>query len=178
MADDLHEFLRAQSAARLAGWLKALADGDPEIDKRLRLYRAADDPAALKAALAKLLNSGGFLDHRGSQRYARRLGAVIEQIRALLTRDPQECRALCEYVLGRLLRIYARSDDASGAIGDCLQAIAQLHARACAAAPPGKPLAKPLFALQQLDEWGMLPLTAYWTALGSDGQRAYAKTIN
>lgn len=55
-------FLRAQPADRLAAWLQALAKEDGDIEKRLLLYRAAEQPDALKPALAKLLNSGGFLD--------------------------------------------------------------------------------------------------------------------
>lgn len=175
--DDLLDFLRAQPAQRLAGWLKTFADDDAEIEKRLRLYQAGEDPATLKTALGKLLTPGGFLDWRRSRQYAQRLDAAIAQIEAQLARDADACRTLCEYALGRLFGIYDRSDDSGGAIGGCLHAIAQLHARACAAAPPGKVLAKTLFALQQKDHWGMLELKAYWPVLGGEGQHAYAKLI-
>lgn len=175
--DNLLDFLRAQPAPRLAGWLKALADEDADIDKRLRLYRAADDPATLKTALAKILSTGGFLDWRRSMAYARRLDTAIEQIGAQLARHAGACRALCEYALGRLFKIYERSDDSSGAIGDRLRDLAELHAEACALEPPGKALAKPLFALQRRDDWGMLPLAEYWQALRADGQHAYGKLI-
>lgn len=175
--DDLLDFLRAQPAQRLAGWLKAFADDDAEIDKRLRLYRAGDDPATLKTALGKLLDPGGFLDWRRSRQYAQRLDAAIAQLESQLARDADACRTLCEYALGRLFGIYERSDDSGGAIGDCLYRIAQLHTCACAAAPPGKALAKTLFALQQKDGWDMLALKNYWSILGGDGQHAYAKLI-
>jgi tetratricopeptide (TPR) repeat protein len=175
--DDLLDFLRAQPAERLAAWLKAFADGDAEIDKRLHLYRAGDDPATLKTALGKLLNPGGFLDWRRSRQYAQRLDAALEQLESQLGRDADACRTLCEYALVRLFKIYERSDDSAGAIGNCLNALAQLHARACAAAPPGKALAKALFALQQKDGWGILELKTYWPVLGGDGQHAYAKLV-
>jgi hypothetical protein len=176
--DDLGEWLRAQPAARLASWLLTLAQAERDIDKRLRLYRAADDPATLKTALGKALATGGFLDYRGSLRYAQRLDVVIGQLRDLSTREPAQCRVLCEYALGRLFKIYGRSDDSSGAIGECLHAIAQLHALACTAAPPaGKVLAKTLFALQQHDGWGMLPLENYWAALDGEGRLVYGNLV-
>ncbi len=173
--DDLADFLRAQSQERLAGWLLAFADEDPNIAKRLRLHRAADDPALLKSALGKMLDASGFLDYRRSLDYARRLDAVVEQLKGAIARDAAAGRALCEYALGRLLRIYARSDDSAGGIGDQLQSMAELHVHACHAAPPGKAFAKTLFALQQKDEWGLFPLDAYWNALGADGQADYGR---
>jgi SWIM zinc finger len=175
--DELLDFLRAQPAGRLAAWLKALADEDPDVAKRLHLYRAAADPATLKAALGKLLNTGGFLDWRGSRRYAQRLDAAIAQLEDQLACDPAACRELCGYALARLFKVFRRCDDSHGEIGDRTHAVAQLHARACTAAPPGKALARPLFALQQHDEWGLLPLAAYWEALGGDGQLAYGNLI-
>lgn len=170
-------FLRAQPAERLAGWLHALADEDGDIEKRLLLYRAAEQPGALKAALAKVFNTGGFLDYRRAIAYAQRLQVAIGQLQDRLQTDPAECRALCEYALGRLFKVYGSSDDSAGAIGECLGTIAELHAQACAAAPAGKALAKPLHALQGKDGWGMLPLDAYWHALGAKGQSEYGKLV-
>jgi hypothetical protein len=85
--DDLPGFLRAQPAERLAGWLQVLADEDGDIEKRLLLYRAAEQPGTLKAALAKVLNTGGFLDYQRAMAYAKRLKA-IGQLNELLVRWP------------------------------------------------------------------------------------------
>lgn len=176
--DELLTFLRAQSAERLAGWLHELAQDDRDIEKCLQLYRAAEQPAALKTALGKLINTGGFLDYRGAMRYAQRLEAGIEQLRGVLARDPVECRALCEYALRRLFKVYGgNADDSAGAIGECLQDIAELHAQACEAVPPGKALVKPLHDLKCVDGWDMLPLASYWQALGHDGQMDYGKRV-
>ena len=174
---DLADFLRAQPAERLADWLMALADEHPAIAKQLRLQQAGDDPTALKAALGKLLDAGGFLDYRRSIDYAHRLDAVVAQLESVIARDADTGRTLCEYALGRLLKIYARSDDSAGAIGDQIGNIAQLHARACAAAPPGKALSKALLSLQHKDDWGMFALDSYWSALGPDGQADYGKCV-
>lgn len=175
--DDLLAFLRAQPAQRLAGWLQTLADEDRDVEKRLLLYRAAEQPGALKAALAKLLNTGGFLDYRRAMVYAKRLQAAIEQLIDVLRRDPAECRVLCEYTLGRLFKIYGKSDDSAGAIGEVLGSVAELHRNACAAAPPGSALVKPLRTLMGNDDWGVLALPDYWDALQSPGQAAYAKLV-
>lgn len=175
--DDLLTFLRAQPAERLGGWLQALADEDGDVEKRLLLHRAAEQPGALKAALAKLLNAGGFLDYRRALAYAKRLHTAIEQLGDVLRRDRAECRVLCEYALGRLFKIYGNSDDSSGAIGDVLGSMAELHRDACAAAPPGAGLVKPLRSLMSRDGWSVLALPDYWEALGSSGQAAYARLV-
>lgn len=176
-ADDLLTFLRAQPAERLAGWLRAMADEDRDVEKRLLLYRAAEQPGALKAALGKLLNTGGFLDYRRSKAYANKLHAAIEQLRDVLERDPVECRGLCEYALGRLFKVYAKSDDSAGAIGDVVGSLAALHWQACATEPPGTALVRPLRSLMNLDQWGVLVLQNYWDLLEPAGQATYAKQV-
>lgn len=176
--DELLAFLRTQPAERLAGWLWEFAQEDGDLEKRLLLHRAEEQPEALKSAIGKLINTGGWLDYRRAIQYARRLDAAIEQLRRVLGRDPGECRALCEYALKRLFKIYGEgADDSAGAIGECLGEIAGLHARACKAVPPGKALAKPLHDLKVADGWGLLPLAAYWPALGVDGQAGYARRV-
>lgn len=173
----LGAWLRKQPPERLAGWLMELAAEDRDVERRLQLYRDSDDPAALKKSLGKLLSAGGFLDHRASLRYARKLDVVLAQLREQRARDAIACRTLCEYVLGRLLRVYENSDDSAGAIGECLQRLAELHADACAAAGGGKALALALHGLQQKADWGLFPLRAYWTALGAEGQATYGRLM-
>jgi hypothetical protein len=175
--DELLAFLRAQPADQLAEWLHALAAENGDVEKRLLLYRAAEQPGALKTALAKLLNTGGFLDYRRAIDYARRLNVAIEQLLDMLLRDPGECRALCEYALGRLFKVYEKSDDSAGAIGEVIESLADIYAQACAATQPCKALAKTLHALQGKDGWGVLPLASYWKALGPQGQIEYSQLV-
>jgi len=174
---DLGAFLRAQPAERLAGWLLELAEQDNVIAKRLHLHQAGAQPESLKAALGKLLDPGGFLDYRGSMHYAERLDDLVAALQARLAEDPAHARELCEYALGRLFKIYGRSDDSAGAIGERMGDVAALHVRACAAAPPGAAWAKAFHALQLKDGWGMLRLADYWDALGAEGQAAYGKRV-
>lgn len=176
-SDDLGGFLRAQPGDRLADWLMALAANDRDVERTLLLYQAASQPGAMKAALASVLATRGHLDYRRTIAYARRLDPAIEQLHDLLRRDPPECRLLCEYALKRLFGVIERCDDSAGSLGDRMAELAGLHARACAAAPPGKPLARVLHALQCREDWDLLPLDAYWEALGSQGQAAYGRLV-
>ncbi len=175
--DGLLDFLAAQSAETLAGWLHELAKADRNVERQLLLYRSAGQPDELKAALGKLLNTGGFLDYRGAMRYATQLDAGIRQLRALLPRDPGGCRGLCEYALKRLIKACARADDSAGAIAERLDELAELHREACVAAPPGKPLAKALYDLKCAEDWNLFPLDAYWGVLGGDGQLDYTSRV-
>lgn len=174
---ELREFLRAQPVDRLADWLLRLADEDRVVEKRLLLYRATSEPGALKAALAKVLTVGPFMDYRRTVDFSRRLGVVVEQLHTQLAQNASDSRGLCEYALKRLLGAVERCDDSSGMLGGRMAEIAELHAQACVKAPPGMALVKPLLALQRLDHWGLLPLARYWDALGGAGQADYTRTV-
>jgi tetratricopeptide (TPR) repeat protein len=117
------------------------------------------------------------MDYRRTLDYARRLRPAIQELRDMLPRDPVECCALSEYALKRLFKVVERIDDSAGAVGDCMAEIADLHAQACQAVPPGKALAKRLWALQAQDQWSLLPIARYWDALGPQGQAAYAAWV-
>lgn len=176
--DELLDFLRTQPAERLAGWLAELAGEDSDIARRLRLHQSRDDPAKLKKSLSEALATHGLLDYHRSMDYARRLGPVLTQLQEQIRRDAGGGRELCDYTLKRLLRIYARSDDSAGTIGQRLAELAELHAEACRLAPgDGAELARRLYALQTADEWGLFPVSKYWPALGDAGQAEYAKLI-
>ncbi|MCB1561314.1 MAG: hypothetical protein KDI75_09505 [Xanthomonadales bacterium] len=175
--DELRVFLQSQPAERLAGWLHSLAQRDSDVERMLQMHRAAEDPGALKAVLAKALTVRGFLDYRRIRAYAERVETVVGLLGDLLQRDPKQCMSLCEYALKRLFKVYERSDDSYGYLGGPLQDVATLYARACSATLPGKALVKPLLALQVRDDWGMLPLSSFWTALGAEGQAMYARRV-
>ena len=130
----LAAFLREQSAEVLAERLIALADERPEVGRSLRFWMQtarADTPQALRQALSAMIGSPGLLDSRGSTAFARRLDPLLELLHETLAADPARAVSACEYALSRLLRIYARSDDSGGAIGEQLAQLSELHARAC-----------------------------------------------
>lgn len=177
--DTLLQFLEAQPAERLAQWLREFADEDPAIDKRLQLLAAQDDPHRLRKSLRAMLAASGFLDWRRGNDYARRLDTPLRLLKVWLWRDPQQCLALCEDALNKLLKVYANSDDSSGAIGGRVEQFATLHRHAAAAAAhlDRARFARTLLALQKSDEWGFFALDAYWDALGTEGQAQYASLV-
>ncbi len=171
------EFLHAQPQQRLADWLHRLSLQEPAVDRFLHLQRAAEDPQALKAVLAKLLTAGSLLDYRLSMDFASRLDPALEQLRELLPRDPAGCLALSEYAFKRLARLIERCDDSAGAIGDRMREVGELHAGSANAGATGKGFAAKLHALQCLDQWGMLALERYWPALDARERATYAKKV-
>ena len=176
--DELLEFLKAQPAERLAQWLHQLANEDPAIEKRLNLLASQDDPAQLKKALGAMLTATGFMDWRRNDAFARRLDAPLRALESLLGTDPAQCLALCDYALGRLLRVYRRSDDSSGGLGERIREFAVLHQRAAEIGiGDAKAFARELFKWQQADDWDFFPLEAYWEALGEAGRTRYAALV-
>lgn len=177
----LAAFLREQSAEVLAERLLLLADDHAEVHRSLQFWMqtaAADSPQALRKALSAMIGSPGHLDWRGNTAFARRLDSLFELLQRTLANDPERALESCDYVLSRLLKIYERADDSSGAIGGRVAELAGLHARAAAAAPgdPGK-LAATLLKLQAVDDWGFFTLANYAQALGSAGLERYGSQL-
>jgi uncharacterized Zn finger protein len=176
--DDLHADLLKQPRERLAEWLHQAAMFDAGLERQLRL-KLSTDPATLKKSLSALLRTGGFLDWRRSQDYALQLLAPFDILESLLERDPDPCFELTDYVVKRLLRIYARADDSGGMIGERMRDFAELHARAAAKARvSGTKLAGILHKLKDQEDWNLFPLERYWDALGSKGQAAYIRRVD
>lgn len=175
---DLRTFLRSQSAERLAGLLMELAESDSAIEKRLLLIKAESDPRALKTALASVLKAGSFLDYRASNQFARKLDPAIASLRSAAEADPAPALELYEYALTRLLKIYERSDDSGGAIGDRIREIASDY-RDCMERAPSDSAARGnnFLKLERLDQWRFFELRAFWPLLGEKGQEAFASAV-
>ena len=75
---ELRVFLAAQPTERLAGWLTSLAETDPAIERRLRVYQAQHSPRELRKALGRLLRAPRFLDWHASRKFAREIDPVID----------------------------------------------------------------------------------------------------
>lgn len=176
--DDLREFLSRQPAARLAGWLSDLADSDATIEKRLRVFQSQQDPAALRKALSRLLRPPSFLDWRRSRAYALELEPVVDTLASVAVTDAPQGQRLYEYALERLFKIYERSDDSGGDIGEQLRRIAEDYLQLLEVLPAGgADNAKSLLKLQKLDGWGMLSVSQAWALLNDAGRAAYAAAI-
>lgn len=122
-----------------------------------------------RKAVSALLGRKRFMDYRDSIAYAKQLAtlpALLEQARQ---RDPVAALDLHEYAFKRLTAIYEDCDDSGGHIGDRLQALAHTHPEFARSANVSN-LAKRLFDLRMLDQWGLTPkLEVYVDLLGNAG---------
>lgn len=176
--DPLLESLRAQPRERLADWLYEAAMADEELEARLRISVMPLDQREMKRIISDLLRSGGFLDYYRSLDYSSRIEPVVDVLHDTLARDAEECLTLADHTLSRLIRIYERSDDSSGTIGDVVERIAMIHRSAAAAtAPHGAGFARRLLKLKERESWNLLPLEPYWTLLDARGQASYRRAL-
>lgn len=174
----LLEALRERSVDELAAWLHEAALRDSGLERRLEVRLGRQSPEGLKAALRQALRVRGFLDYYRTQEYVSELEGVLELLEAGAETDPAQVLELCEYAVKRLIKVYARSDDSSGLLGDCVGRYARLHARAARqAGAGGARMATRFYRLKERDDWGFFPLAAYWDVLGSRGQAAYARRV-
>ena len=173
----LRDFLKSQPADRLAGWLSDLADADPVIERRLRLYQSQQSPAQLRKALGGLLRAGKFLDWRASRKFARELDLVLTLL-AQVSRDDSGLE-VHEYALNRLFKIYSQSDDSGGDIGDQIRSLAERYMDRLKDpdARGGKKRAAVILALQRIDQWGFLSTLRIWPSLDESARAAYASAI-
>jgi hypothetical protein len=175
---DLRVFLAAQPAERLAGWLTDLAETDPAIERRLRVYQSQHSPQALRKALGRLLRAPRFLDWRASRKFARDLDPVIELLGEVALTDAHDGTGLYEYALTRLFKIYEQSDDSGGDIGDRIGELVRHYLdRLSRNTAAGAARAKALLELQRLDQWSFLPVKDVWPILDESARSIYAKAI-
>jgi tetratricopeptide (TPR) repeat protein len=175
---DLRVFLAAQPAERLAGWLTDLAETDPAIERRLRVYQSQHSPRELRKALGRLLRAPRFLDWRASRKFARDLDPVIELLAELTSTDAHNGIELYEYALTRLFKIYEQSDDSGGDIGDRIRELVRRYLdNLVRSTPADAARAKAVFELQREDQWSFLPIEEVWPLLDNAARAVYAKAI-
>ena len=175
---DLRVFLAAQPAERLAGWLTDLAETDPAIERRLRVYQSQHSPRELRKALGRLLRAPRFLDWRASRKFARDLDPVIELLAELTSTDAHNGIELYEYALTRLFKIYEQSDDSGGDIGDRIRELVRRYLdNLVRSTPADAARAKAVFELQREDQWSFLPIEEVWPLLDDAARAVYAKAI-
>jgi hypothetical protein len=175
---DLRVFLAAQPAERLAGWLTDLAETDPAIERRLRVYQSQHSPRELRKALGRLLRAPRFLDWRASRKFARDLDPVIELLAELTSTDAHNGIELYEYALTRLFKIYEQTDDSGGDIGDRIRELVRRYLdNLVRSTPADAARAKAVFELQREDQWSFLPIEEVWPLLDDAARAVYAKAI-
>jgi uncharacterized Zn finger protein len=182
--DDLaaiRAWLASAPRERLAELLLEQALNDPALRSRLDAQAARAgakrdiDIKALKETVGKALAVSGFVDYYGMRRLIQRAWPAVELIAGLLADGHADtARELAQYALKRGIAAYERTDDSGGGFGDLLRQIAELHLKACRAAPP-EPAAfgKQFFELQMRDDWGLVAFGDYAPLLGEAGLRVF-----
>jgi len=182
--DDLagiREWLTGAPHEQLVELLLEQALNDPGLRSRLntRAARVAAthhvDVKSLKTTVGKALAVSGFVDYRGMRRLIERVWPAVDLIAGLID-DGHAAVAveLTHYALKRGIATYQRIDDSGGSFGDLLRQIAELHLKACRAAPPdAAAFGKQFFELQMLDDWGLLAFEDYASLLGDAGLHTF-----
>ncbi len=132
---------------------------------------ALSPPEGQRDTVKSLIGSPRFLDWRETVRYAQRLEPLFAIFERQIAHDPIAALSLMLYALKRLLSLYEKLDDSSGALGDVGARIGQTILRTAAMLKtPSPELAKDVFAVLEIDDWTTLhPLGKLKPALGAQG---------
>jgi len=180
----IRAYLGGQSKEALIEHLMDQAAEDLELRARLHAEALrASAPVDLKAqkeiVRRALAVPGGFVDSQRMRALVARAESVVELLRGLI--DAGQARnalELADYAMHRGIAAYEHTDDSSGAFGDTLHGLAELHLQACRAAPADpEALGAALFKLQMIDGWGYFDLEDYAPLLGSKGLARYRALV-
>ncbi|GCD95180.1 SWIM zinc finger family protein [Embleya hyalina] len=183
---DLRAYLASLDPHELVDLLDEAAHNDPDLRRRLALRAARTDAgggpdiAAIREHLGRSLRTYGYLDRHGAHTYAGAVADIAETLRELS--DGGHHVAVVD-LSGRALGLIGVAlgdvDDSDGAITDEGEALVELHAEACAAAPTDPvELADWLLTFQLAGhDWPELRIRDYADPLGDTGIAHYATRL-
>ncbi|MEQ3553764.1 DUF6880 family protein [Pseudonocardia nematodicida] len=183
--DDLDIYLGSLDADALRALLRTIADGDPAVDRLLRVRATAGtpDPGAtrrLTAAVTEALRTREFIDYRHSFDVAKDANAVLDELEDHLDAGaPDTVRPALERATTRLRALALQADDSAGVIGDAGQRAVDLHARSCReGSPDGRRLARWLVKFRVGSPgWPEVVLDDHLAGLGDAGLTAYRAAV-
>ena len=190
----------AAKARSLESWLEGLSRDDlltlvreqvredRGLRRRLELRAAAAGPdlSDVRARVRELLDVRGFsrygaIEYADARAYSSQVDEVLPVIDGLIDGgQAAEAADIAGQALSAVLEALEQADDSDGYIGGSAQALADAHARACAAAPVDPVgLAAWLagFALGDGQMLGDFDAGAYHDALGESGKAEYRRLI-
>lgn len=161
-----------------------------EGDWRLRERLAADARAASGSGLdrrgwrhrieAAFAPYGDYVSYREAPGWAEEIREVLDELETLVTRFPQDVVALAEHAHGCADEAIQHVDDSDGWLTEFSHQLAEMHHRACRAAPPDPAL----LAVRLLDLETGTDLTGFEDAavtyadvLGAEGVAAYRAEV-
>ncbi len=176
----IRRWLGGAPREQIEEWLLDQAQRDPTLhsllDARAALAEAGSaGMATLKATVKQVLKISGFVDYRHARQYVERAYSAVDLIAGLLGDGRADmARELAQYALKQGITSYEQMDDSGGEFGGLLREVSGLHLKACRAAPPeSAAFGKELFALQMLDDWGLVEFSDYAPFLGKAGLKAF-----
>lgn len=139
--DGLRDYLESLGHETLVDLLCDHAAQDDALHRALTLRAARDradpDVAALRREIDSSLRNPGYLDYDGSYEYADRAGDIVGTLDDLLEAGhAADVVPLAQRVVDLIAEALTQADDSSGQVGAVYAQAAEVHARACAAAPP------------------------------------------
>jgi uncharacterized Zn finger protein len=132
---------------------------------------ALSPPEGQRDTVKSLIGSPRFLDWRGTMRYAQRLEPLFAIFERQIAHEPIAAISLMLFALKKIVSLYEKVDDSNGALGDVGARIGQTILRTAETVKtPSPELAKEVFAVLEIDDWGTLyPLKQVKPALGAQG---------
>lgn len=165
-------WLERQSVEQLCALLMSIAARHVEVSRELVAHArlASATPADHRKAVSELIGRKRFLDYHATIAYADRLQALTSLLRERLPVDPAQTLELAGYALTRLFALYEAGDDSSGALGQVLRDVADLHRRAAQHFEDLDGFASTWLKLKLVDDWDLVDdVNAYAATLGKRG---------
>lgn len=136
--EEIARVLARQDASTLAQVLLRLAEDHEPVHQRLLRLRLRDDPAALRAQFALLLQrweaDDRFVRYQDAAAFGQELDVWVAQVqREVLPRFPGEAMALFEAFLDLDRVVFERVDDDGGYVGGAFELACRLWLTAAAA---------------------------------------------
>lgn len=187
-SDPLDAFVAGLGEGALVDLVRELVANIPEVRRVVQLRAISSSGASLvsSAELIEQVNGAlrtrGYVDYRESFDLARDAEAVLDDLHDLLDAGAGDVvRPALERALVRLRKITLTADDSSGVIGSACQRAADLHARACCAAPPADPVALARWLIKfRADSpgWPETTLAMYAAAFDAKALAVYRKAVH
>src|ERR1017187_9665719 len=187
-ARSLESWLEGLSRDALLTLVREQVRADRGLRRRLELRAAAAGPdlSDVRARVRELLDVSGFsrygaIEYADARAYSSQVDEVLPVIDGLIDGgQAAEAADIAGQALSAVLEALEQADDSDGYIGGSAQALADAHARACAAAPVDPVGLAAWLAGVGLGDGQMLgdfDAGAYHDALGESGKAEYRRLI-
>jgi uncharacterized Zn finger protein len=181
--EQIREYLGTLSESVLREWLMEAADRDPGIRDKLLFSakaRAGGDILSLKSIVRQATKVSGFVDWRGVDDYANRLGDLVQVLDERIGDGNPKLVELIEDAIAQAEDALGHIDDSNGVVMPVIMQLRGVHERACnRLGPDPVVLAERLFRFQTTGDWDTFHsvLPGYERALGEPGLARYRQLV-